>query len=88
MSFGSDLLIAADSNWEFVRSARTARWKNSRRNLHLVRAFHQSHARAVNRIFVVPVVQLHLISDRFDFERRGNQKRCGQRDLSDHEQRG
>src|SRR5262249_13865867 len=38
-----------------------------------IRALHQSHARSVNPIFVVPVVQVHLISDRFDFERRGNQ---------------
>ena len=38
-----------------------------------IRALHQSHPRSVNGIFVVPVVQLHLISDRFDFERRGDQ---------------
>ena len=48
-------------------------------------AFEQGHARGVNAVFVVAVVELGLIADRFDLQGRGDEQRGGHRDLPDHE---
>src|SRR5258705_11043255 len=50
-----------------------------------IRALHQCHPRAINRVLVVAVVELKLISDRPDLECCRNQQCGGQCDLSDHE---
>src|SRR4030095_4141967 len=48
-------------------------------------AFHQRHPGAVNRILVVTVVELELVSDRPDLEGCRNQQRRCECDLPDHE---
>ena len=50
-----------------------------------IRAFHQSHACGIDRVLVVAVVELGLISDRLDLQRGRDQKRRSQCDLSDHQ---
>ena len=86
MSCESDRSCAADSNWGLARKSRTARLKNSRRRIFgWIGAFHQGHPRGIDRRFHRSRSRASLISDRFDFERRRNQKRCGQSDLPDHE---
>ena len=72
-----------------MRSARTARVKNSRReSSRRISAFHQGKARGIKAILVVAVIELGLIADRFDLQRRGDEQRGGQRDLSDDEHAG
>ena len=76
--------MAAASNCGLARSARTARVeKFAARFFARIRALHQGEARGIEAGVVVAVVELRLVADRFDLQRRGNQERSGQRDLSD-----
>ena len=45
--------------------------------------FHQSHARAVNSVFVVAIILRGLVADRLDLQRRGDKQRRGESDLAD-----
>ena len=71
-----------------AQRANGAREKFAARVFGRIRAFHQGEARGIKAILVVAVIELRLVADRFDLQRRGDEQRGGQRNLSDHEHAG
>src|SRR5205814_4480620 len=59
--------------------------KSALRVVRGVSSLHQTHSRAINRVFVVTVIERDLISDRLDLQRCRDQQRRSQGDLPDNE---
>ena len=48
-------------------------------------ALHETHARRVDGVFVIAVVERRLVANRLHLERRGDEQRSAESNLRDHE---